>query len=768
MTWHEHLEIWGTGARRPPPPLWRLPGPVAGLTWLTLGPILRQRSSSRTSVTACAHALDSTSGSYPASRCAASAGRELAKLCSSPSPSAHRAVLPLDGYWLSWVRTRTYGARNAVVHQWARSLPPRRELYWSNLTLSALCPSSRLRPVWVRQEHAAQRAGGALAQRRCALLSFESVLSVSCRAQDRLPALKGAALGGRLRTAPLGPVAFVAQELAFFSNLTVRWPPPQRSSHPLPALTPLLAQVEETLTLAAKLRRGRQTGGASTCTDVSCALRRLGLRDVAATLVGGSSGGHTVPGVSGGERRRLAIGCETVGARASTGRARVVFADEPTSGLDSFHADRVVDALCALAHVDGACVIAVLHQPRSASFAKLDDLLLLAHGGRVVFSGPAQAALLWFLEMGHACPAHHNPAEWLVDLISVDDTSAEAETLSRARVNALVRAWRASQRDVSRTAPSGAQKEGEGELAVRPLGLWATFKLLLGRAATCALRDLWVNGTRAVASLVLGLAFGGLNYRLGRAQKSVQRRAALLMQCCINTAFLSMVKSLNSFPAEREVIKREVARGNRGGGGYSILPYFLSKLLVEAPLDALFPLAFGAVAARLAGLNPRRRTQLLATLALQGAAASALGLSVSALSPTTEASLALGPCIMVLSIMLADSGGVFSEVPPAITPLANLSIVKWGFEGAMGCEFPGLTFDVEGPLSVRKGEQVLAKMGLIEAGGVARAARAQVRAVCINLGVTLAALMARGGGGNTQRWEADLRAPESDFVIDQN
>jgi hypothetical protein len=35
---------------------------------------------------------------------------------------------------------------------------------------------------------------------------------------------------------------------------------------------------------------------------------------------------------------------------------------------------------------------------------------------------------------------------------------------------------------------------------------------------------------------------------------------------------------------------------------------------------------------------------------------------------------------MVLSIMLADSGGVFAEVPPALRRVAKLSIVKWGFE----------------------------------------------------------------------------------------
>ena len=49
-----------------------------------------------------------------------------------------------------------------------------------------------------------------------------------------------------------------------------------------------------------------------------------------------------------------------------------------------------------------------------------------------------------------------------------------------------------------------------------------------------------------------------------------------------------------------------------------------------------------------------------------GAAASCLGLSVGALSPSAEMALAVGPCIMVLSIMLGDESGAFTEVPDSL------------------------------------------------------------------------------------------------------
>jgi hypothetical protein len=43
-----------------------------------------------------------------------------------------------------------------------------------------------------------------------------------CVTQGRLASAPGAALGGTLRAAPLGPVAYVAQDQSFFANLTVR------------------------------------------------------------------------------------------------------------------------------------------------------------------------------------------------------------------------------------------------------------------------------------------------------------------------------------------------------------------------------------------------------------------------------------------------------------------------------------------------------------------------------------------------------------------
>lgn len=576
------------------------------------------------------------------------------------------------------------------------------------------------------------------------------------------------------RRAPRVPVSYVEQDPKFFSNMTVR----------------------ETLTLDARLLGGDDA-------DVDAVLRRLGLTACADTLVGGDTGGVAVRGVSGGERRRLAIACETLGLRLSREssacgigipsdkgdegertnaheRARrpvwggVVLADEPTTGLDAHQADKMVAKLKETAAETRAAVVAVLHQPRSRSFERLDDLTLLTSGGKVAYCGPVAHVLKYFERMGHACPTHHNPAEFLIDLVAVDaDGAPEEEAADARRVQALVDAWEASKERgaVLRRANSpvrpvrvsaSTSSSTRSDHARKPtlggvrLGAAKQTALLVRRAWRQTRREAWVNAVRLAASAGLAAAFGACNKDLGNGADSVRRRAAVLMQACINTSMLAVCRSLNGFPRERATVARET---RRGAGGYGPGPYFFSKLLVEIPVDAVFPVVFGLVLHRMAGLNVAGRGALLGTLALQTAAASALGLSVGALSPSSEMALAVGPCVMVLSIMLGDESGAFAEIPESMTRVSHLSLIKWAFRGCLSSEFEGLRFD---PLADAKrkgekkkarggggacpptGEHVLAEMGLPTAGGARIAAKAQAKLVAANALLTYLVLKVRG------------------------
>ena len=78
--------------------------------------------------------------------------------------------------------------------------------------------------------------------------------------------------------------------------------------------------------------------------------------------------------ISGGERKRTAIGVELVTDPS------LIMLDEPTSGLDSFKALEIVKILHNLSRKQGKTVIATIHQPSSAAFIHFDKLILMAEG----------------------------------------------------------------------------------------------------------------------------------------------------------------------------------------------------------------------------------------------------------------------------------------------------------------------------------------------------------------------------------------------------
>jgi ABC-type multidrug transport system ATPase subunit len=327
---------------------------------------------------------------------------------------------------------------------------------------------------------------------------------------------------------PAVPLSYVEQDPKFFSNLTVR----------------------ETLTLDAKLCGGDEE-------DVERVLTRLGLTTCADTFVGGDTGGHAVPGVSGGERRRLAIACETLALRGRGGSGKtgdtgiaddtgsiptgggIVLADEPTTGLDAHAADAIVEKLRETAREENAIVVAVLHQPRSKSFNRLDDLTLLTEGGRVAYCGPVEGVLGYFQALGHTCPTHHNPAEFLIDLVAVDfDGTPEQNKADVKRVDALVAMWEKT--DVSKkqaAMPDALPQNDSNNLetnnisnSVSVVSKPKQFLLLVGRAWRQTKREWWVNSVRLLASAGLAAAFGGTNKNIGNGGSSVKKRCAVLMQ----------------------------------------------------------------------------------------------------------------------------------------------------------------------------------------------------------------------------------------------
>ncbi|XVF02813.1 hypothetical protein REPUB_Repub04eG0206600 [Reevesia pubescens] len=475
--------------------------------------------------------------------------------------------------------------------------------------------------------------------------------------------------------------AYVRQEDLFFSQLTVR----------------------ETLSLASELQLPEISSVEERDEYVNNLLFKLGLVSCADSIIGDAK----VRGISGGEKKRLSLGCELIASPS------VIFADEPTTGLDAFQAEKVMETLRQLAQ-DGHTVISSIHQPRGSVYAKFDDIVLLTEG-TLVYAGPARdEPLEYFSRFGYQCPDHANPAEFLADLISIDYSSADSVYSSQKRIDALVEAFSTQSSVVlyatplsGKTVPRHGMKFSKKTVAKQKGCWWRQFWLLLRRAWMQASRDGPTNKVRARMSIASAIIFGSVFWRIKRSQTSIQDRMGLLQVAAINTAMAALTKTVGVFPKERAIVDRERAKGSYGLG-----PYLLSKLIAEIPVGAAFPLMFGAVLYPMARLHPTlsRFGKFCGIVTVESFAASAMGLTVGAMAPTTEAAMALGPSLMTVFIVFGGYYVNADNTPIIFRWIPRASLIRWAFQGLCINEFTGLKFDHQHSFDIQTGEQALERL----------------------------------------------------------
>lgn len=85
-------------------------------------------------------------------------------------------------------------------------------------------------------------------------------------------------------------------------------------------------------------------------------------------------GNQFIPGLSGGQKRRLSLAVLLVR------RPALIFLDEPTSGLDAAAAFQIMNFVRELAHDLQIVVIATIHQPAASVFNDFSGALVLSNG----------------------------------------------------------------------------------------------------------------------------------------------------------------------------------------------------------------------------------------------------------------------------------------------------------------------------------------------------------------------------------------------------
>ncbi|KAJ1641627.1 hypothetical protein LPJ64_006419, partial [Coemansia asiatica] len=299
--------------------------------------------------------------------------------------------------------------------------------------------------------------------------------------------------------------------------------------------------VKETLAVSAQLRLSDEKYTKEEKTErVESVMRQLRLTHVADSKVIGSSGGGGERGVSGGERKRVSIGIELVTDPT------ILVLDEPSSGLDSSSAEMVVSLTKEMAVQRKLCTLMTIHQPSAEMVARFDKVIILAQG-KLMYMGRVGEAVSHFESLGFPS-THANPANFFIDLTTIDFSSSKAMHRSEVHVQALADAFIKHKEsgmaiDSGNSAGSFASEiktncsrqdidiDITKEVAAMtlyepaPMNSWISeLAILFKREWTLTVRNRSLLRGMLCEPLVMVIFLGFVYFQLGNSQASVQNR----------------------------------------------------------------------------------------------------------------------------------------------------------------------------------------------------------------------------------------------------
>ncbi|KAL6362933.1 hypothetical protein LRP88_02333 [Fusarium phalaenopsidis] len=353
----------------------------------------------------------------------------------------------------------------------------------------------------------------------------------------------------------------------------------------LPTLT-----VRETLRYAADLRLPSSVAALERRELVENIINELGLQKCASTRIGNSQ----KRGCSGGERRRVSIGVQLLA------NPSLLFLDEPTTGLDATNAFQLVTTLRDMAH-RGRTIIMTIHQPRSEIWSLLDNLLVLAIGG-LVFSGPVSQALPWFETNGFHKPPFTNPADFIIDISSIDYRSPQLEEESTARINTLKSAWLVeSQRRFPQLVSAGCpllESPSQRNTSQHRSQL-QQLRVLTKRSIKVTYRDPLGMVAFIIEAVIMGLAVGYMFYDLGRDQVGIRSRQGCLYVAASLQGYLVLIFETYRMTLDMPIFDREASERCVSPVAF-VFSRRLARLLTE---DLPVPFIFSVLIYFMTGLD---------------------------------------------------------------------------------------------------------------------------------------------------------------------
>ncbi|CAG7722118.1 unnamed protein product [Allacma fusca] len=340
--------------------------------------------------------------------------------------------------------------------------------------------------------------------------------------------------------------------------------------------------VAQTMRFHALLRKPiRTTSAHDKNTRINVLLEELGLASVRHSLV---------EQLTSAERQRLAVGCQLL---LDTD---IVLLDQPTRGMDIFDTFFLVDYLRQWS-TRARIILMTIHPPTFEIFSMFTKVALTSMG-RLMFYGHRREMLPYFAFIEYPCPGFKNPSDYYLDLVTLDDLSAEALLESSQRIETLADSYRRKQEPLSEPGPPSALPPKVKEAGAF-MQIWAIWMYtIVFTFPWNIVRWLVFMLTSAALSILVGAIYWNVRQGPNQDQNSVNDRIGqhwTLMGLTPWPVILML--------AARDVANIKYVTRDNEERLYSKGAYLLAKTIIELPFLVSIFLAYMIPAYVMAGIS---------------------------------------------------------------------------------------------------------------------------------------------------------------------
>ncbi|XP_045769049.1 ATP-binding cassette subfamily G member 4-like isoform X1 [Maniola jurtina] len=448
--------------------------------------------------------------------------------------------------------------------------------------------------------------------------------------------------------------------------------------------------IQESLTIAAELKLGNHVSSKQKLQRVDEIITSLGVGQARGTRAGS---------LSGGQKKRLAIGLELVSDPP------VMFLDEPTSGLDCSISKQLIYLLHLLAR-QGRTVVISMHQP-SAMLLHMVDRLFAVAAGRCAYMGSVPLLLPYLEQINLICPPYHNTVDFFLEVCAENEdrlvqcsrngkSEEWTQNIPNETDRKLIEYKRSKSEEVYLTSLPAPKEDPTRKILLAlkstyPTSPWKQFIVLTWRALLSVWRSpsftIMMTGIHCFMALFIGFLY----YNVGEDAKYVRDNYNFLYFSLMFLMFTAFNAVTISFPEQIPVTRRE--HFNRW---YNTGAYYASTLVSALPTQTVCTTLFACITYWMTG-QPAEYIRFFifcCTLMLVSFVALCIGLCNGSMF-NVKNGVVFGPFFIMPFTIFSGFFLRYSDAPSFVRWLFQASFLKHGLVGLVisifGLDRPRLT-----------------------------------------------------------------------------